>query len=79
MNWSRWVEVFEGTDKRLSMSRLLCFLSFFPATYVLITNYSSEALGWYLGAYAFNYVGGKLSECIKRRGNGDADSSPTQE
>jgi len=44
------------------MSRLLCFLSFFPASYVVIETKNSDALGWYLGAYVAGYVGGKFGE-----------------
>lgn len=44
------------------MSRLLCFMSFFPATYVLVSTRSDTALGWYLATYAAAYVGGKMSE-----------------
>ena len=51
-----------------SMSRLLCFMSFFPASYELIRLNSSDALGWYLGAYALGYVGGKFGEAMKKDG-----------
>ena len=44
------------------MSRLLCFMSFFPATYVLILVQSTEALGIYLGAFVGGYVGGKFGD-----------------
>jgi len=62
-------EFFEGEGNRLSMSRLLCFGSFFPASYVVISTKSEEALGWYLGAYVLGYVGGKAfkSDTGKRK------------
>lgn len=66
MATSRWVQFFEGNHNTLSMSRLLCFLSFFPATYVLVQNPSSDMLAWYLSAYAVTYVGGKFSESLSR-------------
>jgi len=64
---SRWVEFFEGTEGRLSMSRLLCFMTIFPASYVLCSTQTDEALGWYLGAYVLGYVGGKASDTFKRK------------
>jgi hypothetical protein len=63
---SRWIEFFEGTENRLSMSRLLCFGAFFPASYVVIATLSDEALGWYLGTFVLGYVGGKASDAFKR-------------
>lgn len=70
-SWSRWVEFFEGEDKRLSMSRLLCFMSFGPATYVVFVKQDENVLGWYLGAYVLGYVGGKVGDCIKNRNGGN--------
>lgn len=64
MNWMRWVEFFEGEKNRLSMTRLLCFLSFFPASWVVIQDAGADTLGWYVGAYVLGYVGGKLSDKI---------------
>jgi len=61
------IEFFRGTEGLLSMSRLLCFMSFFPATYVLVVTKSVEALGWYLGAYVLGYVGGKAADTFKRK------------
>lgn len=58
----RWREFFEADTGRLSMSRLLCFLSFPPATIVLLKNPTAEMLGWYLGAYVLQYVGGKVAD-----------------
>lgn len=55
----RLAEFFEGEDGILSMTRLLCFLSFFPSSYVVIVTKSENALGWYLGSYVLGYVGGK--------------------
>ncbi len=58
MNWS---EFFSEADGKASMSRLLCFLSFFPASYVLIKAGTESALGLYLGAYVIGYIGGKYN------------------
>lgn len=60
------IEFFRGTEGLLSMSRLLCFMSFFPATYVLICTKSVDALAWYLGAYVLGYVGGKITDMGKK-------------
>lgn len=48
----RLPEFFEGMGNRLSMVRLMLFMSFFPASWVVLKNGSTEALGVYLGAYA---------------------------
>lgn len=58
----RWVEFFEDNNDGLSMTRLLCFLSFFPAAYVLIISTPAERgtlMGLFLGAYATAYTVGK--------------------
>lgn len=57
----RFLEFFEGEGGILSMTRLLCFMSFFPASYVVVITKSENALGWYLGAYVLGYVGGKIA------------------
>lgn len=74
MNWMRWVQFFEGENNRLSMTRLLCFLSFFPASYVVIEDSASETLGWYVGGYVLGYVGGKFSDKV----GGKNDGQPNQ-
>lgn len=51
---------FEDDAGRLSMSRLLCFLAFWPATYVVLAAPSVDTLAVYLGAYVLGYLGGKL-------------------
>ena len=61
---SRWIEFFEADQGPLSMTRLLCFMSFFPATYVLLNNQGENYLGWYLGAFVGGYIGGKASDAM---------------
>lgn len=63
--FDRFEEFFEDDRGRMSMSRLLCFMSFFPATVALIRIGTSEALGWYVGAYVLGYVGGKFGDTRK--------------
>lgn len=48
------------------MTRLLCFLSFFPASYVVIETSNEGTLGWYLGAYVLSYVGGKTADVFNK-------------
>lgn len=55
------------------MSRLLCFLSFFPASIELYRINTSDALGWYLGAYVAGYVGGKFGEMRGQSQQGGTD------
>ena len=59
----RLIELFEGgKENRLSMSRLLMFMSFWPSSLVLITNPTETMLGLYLGAFIGGYVGGKSAD-----------------
>jgi hypothetical protein len=48
----RAVEFFEGVGNRLSMMRLMLFMSWFPASWVLFKNGTTEALAVYVGTYA---------------------------
>ncbi len=73
----RWVEFFEGDDYRLSMTRLLCFMSFFPASWVVMTKGNEGILGWYLSAYVLGYVGGKCADVLGKPRNAAAPSNVT--
>lgn len=64
MSDMRWREFFESDDGRGSMTRLLCFMSFLPASIVVVWEHSAETLGWYLSAYVLGYVGGKFSDML---------------
>lgn len=55
-------QFFQDTDGRYSMTRLLMFLSFFPASYVVLYDQDEATLGWYLGAYAASYGMGKFAD-----------------
>jgi hypothetical protein len=75
----RYVELLEGGGgNRLSMTRLLMFLAFWPATYVVVVEPSGETLGWYLGAFVLGYVGGKGADVFmghqKLEATGDSDT-----
>ena len=63
----RTVEFFEDDNRRLSMSRLLCFLSFWPATLVLLNSKSSDIFMLYIGAYVLSYIGGKTADIFGSR------------
>jgi hypothetical protein len=64
--WMTMREFFEGEDSVLSMTRLLCFLSFFPASWVTIKIQNENALAIYVGTYALSYLGGKGLDAVKR-------------
>lgn len=64
---SRLVEFFEGENQRLSMTRLLSFMSYFPASYVVVTSPSEGMTGWYLGAFAGAYAAGKAADALQNR------------
>lgn len=65
-------EFFKSDTGEMSMTRLLCFMSFFPASYVIMDSKSAEALAWYLAAYTGAYVGGKFADV---KGAKDANHS----
>lgn len=65
---SRFAEFFEGGDGRLSMTRLIVFLTWPPATWVVLKQH--EQLANYLGAYVIGYALGKFA--------GEGNASTTQ-
>ena len=74
----RLLELLEDSDSKLSLSRLLSFLSFFPATWVLLKMPTEGMLGIYLTAYGVGYLGGKgLDAMAARRGDGLNVDKPT--
>ena len=46
------------------MTRLLCFLSFFPASYVVGRTCEQDTLSWYLITYSAAYLGGKTADML---------------
>ncbi len=64
---NRSIEFFEGENNRLSMTRLLCYISIFPASYVVVMTKTEATLGWYLGAYVLGYVGGKTADVFGKK------------
>lgn len=75
---TRLLEFLEDDASKLSLSRLLSFLSFWPASWVLLVLPTEGMLGIYLTAYGVAYLGGKgLDAMATRRGLGNVDN-PTQ-
>lgn len=61
--WAR--EFFEGDGGGLSMTRLLCFLSFFPAAWVTVGIGNENALAIFVGTYALSYLGKEGIAAVK--------------
>lgn len=53
-------EFFENEKGGLSMQRLLQFLAFLPATWLVLLIGTEAALGIYLGAFVLNTLGNKF-------------------
>lgn len=60
-------DYFRDSDGRLSMTRLLTFLSFWPAAWVTVEDGTGETLGWFLGAFAGAYAAGKFSDALANK------------
>jgi hypothetical protein len=52
-------EFFHDEKQRLSMSKLTLFMSFFPATIVLLYYHTEYMFSWYISVYALGYAAGK--------------------
>lgn len=61
MNSKFW-EFFQGEGEVLSMSRLLGFLAFWPAAYVLVTMPGNDTLITFLGAFVLHYGISKIGD-----------------
>lgn len=75
----RWVELFEGNGRRLSMSRLLVFMAFWPSAWAMLKNPTETMVGLFLGAFVANYIGGKSADVFmgveKLAASGDSSAS----
>lgn len=67
MQWSDFRQFFEGENGALSMTRLLCFLSFFPATWIAVKLGTENAMTIYVGCYAMAYLGGKVGDAMMQK------------
>lgn len=55
-------QFFQNNNGRYSMAKLLLFLSFFPASFVVMYNQGWETLTAYLAAYTGAAVGNMMSK-----------------
>ncbi len=62
----RSIEFFEGENGRLSMTRLLMWMSFWPAAYIACTDMAVDTYGWFISAYTVGYLGGKGADAFAR-------------
>ena len=68
MKLGKFKEFFQSNLGQYSMSRLLPFMAFFPATWVLFIIQTESALSVYLGAYVLGYIGGKCADAYSGKG-----------
>lgn len=64
------LELFTDDSGRASLTRLLSFFSFLPATWVVLTvdsEHIETVLGIYIGAYVLGYLGGKTADVFNNR------------
>lgn len=73
----RFIEFFSDDNNQLSMSRLLCFMCFWPSTWVLLKNPTENMMGYYLGAFIVNYVGGRFGAAWQSRGGREGPTNLT--
>ncbi len=60
-------DFFESNSGQKSMSRLLPFMAFFPATIVLLWVHTEGALTAYLGAYVLHYGVSKCADAYNEK------------
>lgn len=65
IDFKRLWEFFEGDGGGFSMTRLLCFLSFFPSTAMAYQLHSENALLIYVGTFAVGYLGKEGIAAVK--------------
>jgi hypothetical protein len=61
-------EFFKNNQGQKSMSRLLAFVAFPPATVALLWIHTEGALLSYLGAYGAAYILGKCADAYSNKG-----------
>lgn len=59
---TRFYEFFEADNERLSMSRLLMFMGFWPASYAVIIEHTADMLYPFLTFCGGVYLGGKWAD-----------------
>ena len=63
---NRLLEFFEDEDQRLSMSRALMFLAFWPGAWITLTLKTETALSIFLGSFVTGYVFSKGIDSRKK-------------
>lgn len=71
---NRWLEFFTGEGDTLSMARLLSFMAFFPASYILLKVQTLEMFIGYIGAFVANGVINKFLD-VKARANANSTNT----
>lgn len=78
---ARLLELFEDSNGLLSMTRTLMFMSWVPATIVLVNttaDHIETVFGIYVGAYVLGYMGGKGWEVYGNRTGGGSITESVQ-
>lgn len=63
----RTLEFFEGIDHKLSMTSLLKFAAFFPASVITYTIHTETALAVFLTAYVVDSGVSKIADVMKNK------------
>jgi len=73
-------EFLQDGHGRSSLSRLLCFLAFWPATTIVCLNAHSpkidDILMVYLGSFVLGYAGGKFADVFIKKEAPDVATAP---
>lgn len=67
----RFIEFFKSDKGNLSMTRLLCFMSWFPASFVLIKTQNENMFITYLSIFVGGYVAGKWADVQNTKNKGE--------
>ncbi len=79
----RFIEFFEANSGRLSITRKLCYMSWWVSSGILIYNANNaevlkELMPWYLGSFVLGYVGGKTTDIFMKKEKKDVVPNNTQ-
>lgn len=73
--WNNVNEFFQGEDGALSMTRLMVFLSYFPAAYVAVATKSETMASAILTAYVVQYGIARFHDVKQTKANADATAT----
>ncbi len=71
----KFTEFFKSDKGNFSMTRLLCFMSWFPSSWVLIKTQNENMFIAYLGIFVAGYAGGKWADVIEKNKEKKQDDS----